>query len=1012
MKDAGRASGRPIVFALIAALAISILPRPGVQPARAATADLFFSEYVEGSSNNKALEIFNGTGATVDMLAGAYNIQVFFNGSTTAGLTIMLRSSVADGAVYVVAHALANSDILAQAHLTTSAGLWNGDDAVTLRKGTTVIDAIGVIGTDPGTEWGTGLTSTADNTLRRKPTVLAGDTNTADAFDPAAEWDGFANDTSDGLGTHTIVEGDIAPAVASTSPSDDAVNVDVASNITVTFSEPVNVTGSWFTINCGTSGTHPAVASAGPTTFTLDPDTDFAGGETCTVSIAAANVSDQDSSDPPDNPTADLAFNFTTTTACGSPAVAIHDIQGSGSTSARVGNVLEIEGVVVGDYQTSPFGFNGFHVQEEDADADADASTSEGIFVFEGASAVEVAPGDVVRVAGTVGEFGSSGLSLTQIGSVTRVLVCSGGALVTPSDVTLPFASLTFAERFEGMLVATTQGLTVSETFGLGRFGELVLSSGGRLLNPTHVVEPGDAAIAMQAANNLNRIVLDDGSNTQNNDPTLYPAGGLSASNTLRVGDTVAAGRFVLEQRFGVYRLQPVEVADIIATNTRPATPAAVGGDLKVAALNVLNYFTTLNTGPGGCGPSGTLDCRGANTTFELDRQRAKTVAEILGLDADILGLMEIQNDSGATTQDLVNALNAATAPGTYAYVNTGTIGTDAIKLAILYRPAAVTPVGAHAILDSTVDSRFRDTLNRPALAQTFDDASGGRLTVVVNHLKSKGSDCNAVGDPDEGKGQGNCNVTRTLAAEALVDWIASDPTDSGDRDVLVVGDLNSYAKEDPIDVFVGAGYTNLIDEFLGEDGYSFVFQGQTGYLDHALASPTLAAQVTGTTEWHVNADEPTVLDYNTEFKSAGHVVSLYAPTPYRSSDHDPVLVGLDLLAFDFSGYFSPVDNPPVVNNVKAGQSIPIKFGLGGNFGLDVFFGDPMASALTCDSGVPSNNVDPTSSAGGSGLAYDPATDLYTYVWKTDKGWAGQCRTLTLTFDDGTYRLARFNFRP
>jgi predicted extracellular nuclease len=515
----------------------------------------------------------------------------------------------------------------------------------------------------------------------------------------------------------------------------------------------------------------------------------------------------------------------------------------------------------------------------------------------------------------------------------------------------------------------------------------------------------------MQAANDLNRIVLDDGNNLQNIDPTLYPAGGLAANYTLRVGDTVAAGRFVLEQRFGVYRLQPVGAMEIQPTNPRPAGPADVGGNLHVAALNVLNFFTTLDTSPIGCGPTGTLECRGANTAQELARQRDKTVSEILGLDADILGLMEVQNDGGATLQYLVDALNGVTAPGTYDFVHTGTIGTDAIKVALLYRPAEVSPVGAYAILDHTVDARFRDTLNRPALAQTFDTVGGGRLTVVVNHLKSKGSDCVAVGDPDTGDGQGNCNVTRTLAAEALVDWVASDPTNSGDRDVLLVGDMNSYAQEDPIDVFKAARFTNLIDAFVGDEGYSYVFQGQTGYLDHALASPTLAAQVTGTAEWHINADEPVVLDYNTEFKTANQVNTFYDTNAYRSSDHDPVLVGIQLLAYAFSGFLSPVDNLPIVNTVKAGQAIPVKFTLSGDLGLDVLAGAPTASEYVCASGVPTDEVEITTTSGGTGLTFDPASGTYTYTWMTNKAWAGQCRTFVLTLHDGTYRTADFKFR-
>ncbi len=838
--------------------------------------------------------------------------------------------------------------------------------------------------------------------------VLAARVSDQDADDPP---DAMNSSASFGFATGAIQ--DSAPAVNASIPGNGAAGVALDASPSVTFSEPVNVTEASFAIACATSGSHVASVSGGPVTFTLDPVADFGPSELCTVTVVAANVTDQDLSDPPNSMTADHAFSFTTATGCGSPATTIHDIQGSGPASPLVGQAVEIEGVVVGDFQPST-SFNGFHVQEEDSGADSDPATSEGIFVFEGASTVDVAAGDVVRVQGTVVEFNSGAITLTELASVTRVLVCAGGAAVTPSQVALPFATTSVPERYEGMLIETTQDLTVSETFGLGRFGELVLSSGGRLLNPTHVVEPGPAAQAMQAANDRNRIVLDDGDNRQNLDPTVYPAGGLSATNTIRVGDTVRADRFVLEQRFGVYRLQPVEAIDIGATNPRPAAPAAVGGDLRVAALNVLNDFTTLNAGPGGCGPAGTLDCRGANTAFELDRQRAKTVAEIIGLDADILGLMEIQNDTGATLADLVEALNAATAPGAYAVIETGTIGADAIKVAILYRPAAVAPVGAHAILDSAVDPRFLDTLNRPALAQTFDATGGKRLTVVVNHLKSKGSAC--PGDPDLGDGQGNCNQTRTAAARALVDWIASDPTGSGDLDTLVVGDLNSYAQEDPIDVFTASGYANLIDAFGGAGSYSYVFGGQTGYLDHALASPSLAAQVTGTAQWHVNADEPAVLDYNVEFKSAGHVSSLYAADPYRSSDHDPVVVGMDLLDFGFGGFRPPVEGPPLRNVVKAGQTVPIKFVLGSGVGSGLAIGLESSvvltsRALSCATGLPIGTAEGIASPGASALNPDPATGIRTYLWKTDKAWANQCRTFSLTLADGTIRHAAFDFR-
>jgi len=272
-------------------------------------------------------------------------------------------------------------------------------------------------------------------------------------------------------------------------------------------------------------------------------------------------------------------------------------------------------------------------------------------------------------------------------------------------------------------------------------------------------------------------------------------------------------------------------------------------------------------------------------------------------MDADIIGLMEIENDgyaSDSAIQDLVNGLNAAAPQGhIYAFINPGVsqIGTDAIAVGFIYRLETVSPVGNAAILDSRVDSRFIDTKNRPALAQTFDESSSGaRLTIAVNHLKSKGSACDDVNDLDTADGQGNCNQTRTLAAQAMFDWLATDPTASNDNDFLIIGDLNAYAKEDPITAIKTAGYTDLIDSYIGaNNAYSYVFNGQSGYLDHALSSPELISQISGLVEWHINADEPRALDYNVEFKSANQVISFYSDDVFRASDHDPIIVGLNL---------------------------------------------------------------------------------------------------------------------
>lgn len=939
------------MFSAFTILALMMMALP-MQSALAAPTELFFSEYIEGSSNNKALEIYNGTGAAVNLGSGSYNVQMFFNGSVTAGLTINLTGTVTDGDVFVLAHSSAAAEILAQADQTNGAGWFNGNDAVVLRKGATIIDVIGQIGNNPGTEWGTGLTSTADNTLRRKAGIEAGDTNGADAFVPSVEWDGFANNTFNGLGCYG---GDCAPSVTSTVPANFTANVPLNSNITVSFSEAVNVTGSSFTLSCATSGSHTVTPSGGPTSFTLDVDPDFVPNENCTLTVLGANVTDQDSVDPPDNMAADYSTIFSTLEMCGDTATFLHEVQGSGSGSPIAGSFVAIEGIVVGDFQNNASldngNLNGFYVQEEDAQADGDPTTSEGVFVF-APGASDVAIGDQVRVRGTVTEFNG----LTEINNVGLVLNCSTGNTVpAASTLSLPVTSVDDFEAYEGMLVTFPQALYISEYFNFDRFGEIVLTS-ERHLTPTAEFEPGTDAIQAAQEFLLDKITLDDGRSAQNPDPAIHPDGNVfDLNNLFRGGDTVANVTGVMDYSFGLYRIQPTQGADYTEANPRPATPDDVGGDLKVASFNVLNYFTTIDTGAFICGPAGDQECRGADNITEFTRQRDKIIAALAAINADVVGLIEIENHpADVPTADLVSGLNAAVGAGTYDYIETGAIGTDAIRLALIYKPASVSLVGDYAILDTSVDPRFLDDFNRPALGQTFqDNTTGGIFTIAVNHLKSKGSDCNDIGDPDTGDGQGNCNLTRKAAAEALVDWLATDPTDSGDEDFLIMGDLNSYDKEDPIDAILqgsddtlatGDDYTDLLYQFIGEAAYSYVFDGQLGYLDHALAIQPLVDEVTGATVWHINADEPDLIDYDTSFKLPAQD-ALYAPDPYRSSDHDPVIVGLDLIP-TCNGLPATIIGTPGDDTLTGTKGNDVIVGMGGNDtiidnkGDDVICGD------------------------------------------------------------------------
>ena len=465
----------------------------------------------------------------------------------------------------------------------------------------------------------------------------------------------------------------------------------------------------------------------------------------------------------------------------------IWEVQGSGAASPVVGQSHVVEGVVVGDFQGAGQ-LGGYFLQEEDAEADGDPATSDGIFIFD--TGLDVSVEEVVRVQGTVTEF----FGLTEINNVSQAAVCSTGTIVTEATVTLPVASIDVWETVEGMLITIPHTLYVSGNFTQGRFGEVDLSVRGPLDSPTNVVAPGAPALALQDLNDRSRIQLDDGSTVQNPLP-LPPY--LGPDGTLRTGDTIPSLTGVLGFGFGVYEVHPIEPVEFTRANPRPQSPPEVGGSLTVGAYNVLNYFTTLDGSGPICGPLGNQDCRGADNAFEFERQRAKLVAALAELDADIVGFMEIENHpADVPTADLVGGINDVLGAGTYDYIPTGAIGSDAIRVALIYKPAEVTPVGDFAILDSAVDPDFDDQKNRPALAQTFrENGTDDGVTVAVNHLKSKGSDCNDVGDPDTGDGQGNCNGTRNRAAQALVDWLGTDPTGSGSAESLITGDLNSYGR-------------------------------------------------------------------------------------------------------------------------------------------------------------------------------------------------------------------------
>ncbi len=576
------------------------------------------------------------------------------------------------------------------------------------------------------------------------------------------------------------------------------------------------------------------------------------------------------------------------TSADRQPTVSVHAVQGSGDSSPLEGSTVVVRGVVTGDFQD--YGgrghgrLGGFYIAS--LEADDNPNSSEGVFVFEkGRQLLDVTPGQVVDVDATVVEhFGETQLAATAVRAV-------GTAGYEPVVVELPEARF---ERFEGMLITIPAPLTIAGNRNLGRFGELLMAAGGRPYQFTNRNAPHPGRFTLHREQRAEKtLLLDDGHRRENPRDNRYASGDVPP----RAGNTISGltGNLRWSRGSGAngdsgYRLMPTEAVEIEPQNPRPDAPARAAG-LRVVSLNLLNLFSGLDEGEERCGPNGDRGCRGADNQRELERQLDKIVATFREIDADVVGIMEIENNAQASLELLRSALSDAGLD--YEFVNTGTIGEDSIKVGLLYRPAAVETQGDFSLLTGAVDGRFDSERNRPALAQTFvDKASGARLAVVVNHLKSKGSDCDAVNDPNRGDGQGNCNLTRTRAAAALVDWSAGSVAEVSDGNVLIIGDLNAYLREDPVRAIENGGFVNLLDREIGDTAYSFVYNGQAGALDHAFASPALAPRVRQTVEWHVNADEPPLFDYNLDFDRSPTLIE--SGTPWRASDHDPVVIDID----------------------------------------------------------------------------------------------------------------------
>lgn len=552
------------------------------------------------------------------------------------------------------------------------------------------------------------------------------------------------------------------------------------------------------------------------------------------------------------------------------------------------GNAYLIEGTVTGVYTSlSPA---GFFVQERPGATDNNPATSDAVFVAQPNPIVQV--GDHVRVEGIVQKQSIGSQEQPIITKAQVAVLNTGDELPAFTAIKAPIFSAAELLPYINRRVEFSMPLTVTDIYNLRNKGELVLSAGGKLFQPTQFIDPNDdpatgttssgnsnvdAVRAMEQANHARAILLDNGSSVAPSAPPFMDP----SYHTMRIGSTITQLRGILSYEGGKWRVHPIggQANTPRFTVKRPQVPNLGEVDVKLASFNVFNYFN--GDGKGGGFPT----VRGARTSEGFARQRSKIIAALAAIDADIVGLTEVENDGTGPTsaiQDLVDGLNAAVGKGTYAFVHDGgdtqqANNTDAIHNALLYKPNVVKPIGA-ALIDQTTG-----IFERPPLAQVFAVPRRGRtekVAIVVNHFRAR---VNGTGtDADLGDGQGGFNNRRCKQATELVSFINKQVIPAGATQVVSIGDYNANYEEDPIDILRAAGFVAATPP----TSASYVFKGFTGSLDHCMISSNLVGFI-DVQKWNINCYEPYFLEYS----QAGAATDV--SSPFRSSDHDPVLMGI-----------------------------------------------------------------------------------------------------------------------
>jgi predicted extracellular nuclease len=919
------------------ALALGVAAYPlSATPAFAdpAGTGLVISEvYVNGGSTgagyaNKFVELYNPTGAAVALTGDTLQYraatstvvpsgaQVFALGGTVAAHGHFLIRLPGNGAGSDPGEPLPAPDLSTGGSVNPGAAggtlYLAASPAGVLPTDTAVIDKIG---------WGTsnspeGSAATGNSLVLSYQRTAAGTDTDDNAADFRAATPTPQNAASDG-GAAAVTVTDPGPLSATVGEAITAVTLAAS----------------------GGSTPYAWSATGLPAGLTLSPDGVLSGTPTAagtsSVTVTATGADGVSGS-----------VTFTVTVAATATVTPIAEIQGTNTdTSPLSGRTVTTEGVVTAAYPTG--GFNGFFLQTGGAGGSSDATpgASDAIFVFGSASAAQVSAGESVRVTGKVSEFQGE----TEIGSPVVTELDQPLPAVTPD--TLPWSGLDTAaekEAHEGELIAPPGGFTVSDNYDANFYGSFTLAAGDRpLRQPTDAGRAGSAeAQAVVADNAARAVTLDDGSsvNFSSAANSGHPLPWLTPSHAVSIGSEVTFHRpVILDYRNSLWNFQPTApvtgdgaaVATFSDARAGNARPADVGGT-RLATFNVENYFPMTGAaytaaGLGTCsyyndrdgnhitvrtctGADGGPGPRGAADDVSFARQQSKIVTGINRLGASVVSLEEIENSAkfgeprDTALAGLVDALNQAAGSAVWAYVPSPPAAQlppldqqDVIRTAFIYRPADVSPVGPSTVLTGDSGPGQPFSIAREPLAQGFKKAGAAdadAFLVVANHWKSKGADGDPLypGDAEDTSSpaadQGAFNETRVHEAQDASAFATSRAAAIGTDRIFMVGDFNAYTHEDPIETLYAAGYTDLGSRFdPAEQTYSF--DGLQGSLDHVLANPAALALVTGADVWQINAQEAVAYAYSRYNYNA--TLLFDGTDPFAASDHDPVVVGLDL---------------------------------------------------------------------------------------------------------------------